>query len=325
MAYRLDTQKPLSANVCQIVGEQLERAATELSSQTATPKTIHETRKCIKRIRAVLKLVRPGVSKTWYAKENARFRDIAALLAPSRDTDILDETTLKLDAQSDRSAQAAIAATRKLIGKTKKRTSPTTEQAVSQARQAIAGAARDYRTLTIDTDSFLVLRDGLQSCYGAARRAQKLAYRDGTDKTFHDWRKPVQLHWRHMALFSNAWPEMFKARVEAARTLSQILGDDHDLSILISFVRAATKKRDLTEDAARKVKKYARARQQVLRDIANPLGGMLFQQSAKNHAHHIYGIWLASMEITGLNEQCGLKDNAIHDPRSRPPATTDAS
>ena len=44
----------------------------------------------------------------------------------------------------------------------------------------------------------------------------------------------AQWHWRQMRLLARAWPDEFAVRVSAARELSQMLGDDHDLAMLVA-------------------------------------------------------------------------------------------
>ena len=58
------------------------------------------------------------------------------------------------------------------------------------------------------------------------------------DEAFHEWRKGAQAHWRQMTLLARAWPEYLGARASEARTLSQLLGDDHDLAMLVAFVHS---------------------------------------------------------------------------------------
>ena len=294
MAYRFNTQGDLDANVRRVIEEQIDRALKELSAKAATPATVHKTRKCIKRIRAVLKLIRPGLEKARYKQENQRFRDIAATLSQSRDTDCLDDAVSILCAAGENTVRDSAKLVRIAIEKQRTEISELGTHALLEARDDLKDAAHSYRRFGLEDNDPRILQIGLQSCYGQARDARKQAYRDGKDRSFHEWRKPVQLHWRQMALFSEAWPDMFKARVEMARMLSQCLGDDHDLSILIGFLRTQAKDSDLTPRTRRTLEKSARAQQSVLRGIANPLGAMLFQESPKAHARRIYGIWHAS-------------------------------
>ena len=67
----------------------------------------------------------------------------------------------------------------------------------------------------------------------------KNAYDEPSDESFHTMRKAVQWHWRQMSLLARAWPDEFAVRVTAARELSQMLGDDHDLAMLIDVATRA--------------------------------------------------------------------------------------
>lgn len=324
MAYRLNIQETLTTNVRRVVGEQIDRALNELSPKSVTPRTIHETRKCLKRIRAVLKLARPGFEKAQYKQENQRFREIAKLLSQTRDNDCLDEALSKLTATSEKPVRDAAKIVRRAIEKRRSDNSVLSARTAKKANNELREAARIYRILTINDTAPEVLQSGLQFCYRQARNARRIAYSDGLDDSFHEWRKPVQLHWRHMALFSEAWPNMFKARIEMARTLSQCLGDDHDLSILIAFVQSLAEDGDLTTGTQRLLERSAKARQRALRDIANPLGAMLFQESAKSHSSRIYGVWMASKEAANVTAKNRTKTEKQRQTRN-PPATSNTS
>jgi hypothetical protein len=78
--------------------------------------------------------------------------------------------------------------------------------------EALAGVALDAR-------SYDPAWDGLEKVYRKARRAFAVAYAEPDDEAFHEWRKAVQQHWRHMALIANAWPDAMKAREALAREL----------------------------------------------------------------------------------------------------------
>src|SRR6188768_3143106 len=69
-----------------IAREQIGAAIDEISGRALPePEKIHQLRKRCKKLRAVLRLVRPGLNEL-YASENAFFRDAARLLSPLRDT-----------------------------------------------------------------------------------------------------------------------------------------------------------------------------------------------------------------------------------------------
>src|SRR5262249_40911667 len=57
---------------------------------------VHEVRKSLKKIRAVLRLVRPVIGEKFYRRENTCFRDAGRPLTEVRDARILIETLDKL-------------------------------------------------------------------------------------------------------------------------------------------------------------------------------------------------------------------------------------
>lgn len=325
MAYRINIHGTLGNNVREIVGEQIEKSLKVLSAKPNHASSIHETRKSMKRIRAIIKLVRPALSKSLYRQENQRFRAIANQLSHARDSDVLIETLLKLESTSDSGAQSSIVALRRYVETITTKNEAVKASAVASAREALGEAAKNYEHFEPVTDSLSIIKAGLRVCYRQARRARRTAYESNIDEAFHEWRKPVQLHWRHMSLLSNAWPDMFKARIELARTLSQLLGDDHDLSVLMEFSGAAAKSGAITRGTAATVKKISRARQQVLRDTARPLGEMLFQQPAKAHAEYIYGILNAARDLNHPTAGSHLTVDKSRKDHASAPATSNAS
>jgi hypothetical protein len=99
-----------------------------------------------------------------------------------------------------------------------------------------------------------------------------------------------------MALISRAWPAFFLARVEAARALSQLLGDDHDLFLLVEYVRALPAER-LSAMHVGEIERQARARQTELRRLAQPRGRQLFAAGASGLGRRIRVIWEAGEQI----------------------------
>ena len=110
MAFRFKLNEPVEKGFRRIGLEQIERAERQLSASESLEVATHETRKSLKRVRALLRLARPGLGDTVYRAENARFRDIGALLSSARDSDVLLETVTKLETLPGEVANAAIAA-----------------------------------------------------------------------------------------------------------------------------------------------------------------------------------------------------------------------
>ncbi len=293
MAYRLKFGEPLSEAAPRIIVDQIDRIGREMADAQNAVTAVHESRKCLKRVRAFLKLVRPGLEPEIYQFEAARYRTIAGLMSQTRDRDVMAATLTSLTGNGSCSVEEAASIAevkRSLLGD-----HPPAESSVPKteviAMLSQARTAAEALTAQGDTET---LEKGLRAAYRKGRHLQNHAYEDGSDEAFHDLRKAVQLHWRHMQLLQKAWPDMFSARIEAARTLSQMLGDVQDIAVLIAAIKSRD---DLNDDAASAVMGVARASQRKARKSAPPLGEQLFAQSSRSFAKSTIAIWEAAGKL----------------------------
>lgn len=314
MAYRFKLDESPDKGLRRIAREQFERAISELSPLDVEPTGVHESRKALKRLRALVRLVGPALGKKVASRRNAALREIARLLSDQRDQAVLSETIDKLDWSVDVETRAALQQLRDHLGKTPldlKR--PLNLDTAQRARLALLKEARHFSKSSFKSRGFEALRPGLHASYRSARRAMKSAYRTQTDDAFHDLRKTVQWHWRQMALLSRAWPEAFEARISAARELSLILGDDHDLAMLSL---AASNAENLPASARAAIDRALRKEQRALRSAAEHRAARLFAESAGAFCARIEVYWSAGRRVTPLG---GSKPaNNLADPDNAP-------
>lgn len=101
-----------------------------------------------------------------------------------------------------------------------------------QARQlacAHGGRLSDWK---IDRNGWLAVEGGLRRVYRAGRRALSLAAGHPSVENLHEWRKQSKYLWHQLQLLEPAWAVSEKALGDQFHTLSQILGEDHDLAVL---------------------------------------------------------------------------------------------
>ena len=88
----------LTDGVRRIARSQIETAVAEIDDETLGPvTTVHQLRKRCKKVRGLVRLVRPGFKA--YGDENAAFRDLSRGLADLRDAGALLETVAALEAR----------------------------------------------------------------------------------------------------------------------------------------------------------------------------------------------------------------------------------
>ncbi|MGD9784483.1 MAG: CHAD domain-containing protein [Hyphomicrobiaceae bacterium] len=296
MSYRLKFDEPMDEAWRRIAGEQLETALRLLTTASDRSGAIHETRKSMKRVRALLKLVRSGLSPKDYKRENKRFAGIARLLAGARDAEVIAATAHDLSQEAGPEARSAARALQSAAGRASQEAAGTArvEPHVKDAVRAIKRAMREIGGLKV-APAFGAVRRGLAKSYRAGRRGMQRAMADDHDEDFHEWRKAVQAHWRHMALMSRAWPDLFEARMTLAKEMSDLLGEDHDLYMLIEKAAPAV---GAAKGAAAKghqqLVRAARTRQREIREALAIKGAALFAEDTDEFVDRMEVYWAAA-------------------------------
>ena len=293
MSYRLDPAMPMSEAVRRVAFGELEIAHGALATPPERHSGVHSARKCLKRLRSLLLLVRPGMPEPVFANLTDRLAVIARGLAPARDAHALIDAVDKLERETGPGpGQGPIQSLRAWLQKRRHAAEQNLERsaasdamrALLELRPALCRACRLSRRLPFRRQgaSALLPRDRAQSF--------QLGFAEGRDEDLHEWRKGVQHHWRQMQLLAPCWPSELNARAEAARGLSQILGDDHDISLLTRLVSTPTMTFGTPEETAAFLKR-CRRRHKALRKDASTEGDRLFAERSRPFAERIEAYW----------------------------------
>lgn len=311
MTYRFKLNETAPAGASRIGLEQLDIAKTRLASRDDIPAAIHDARRCLKRLRALLRLVRPALAESTYRRETNRIAGIGKLLADARDQHVMQQTLAKMETRFDTLPKSVGVKLIKLMangGGTKRASTLERRQALEGLAQACKFFARlEHRHIGFDH-----LATGVERSYRRARRRFREAYESPTDEAFHEWRKTVQQHWRHMQLISRAWPDVLGARAGEAKELSRLLGDDHDIHVLLALAEGRGKA-ILVDDERSALTKIGGAVQKELRGLAKPRGARLFAEPASDLRGRIVLYWSAARD---LSAQAPPKENAEKAPKA---------
>lgn len=301
MAFRLKLNEPVQKCIRRISSEQFNIAATELAAAALMPDGVHQTRKVLKRLRTLIRLIGPAIGSKEQRKRNASLRDIGRMLAGRREQAVLIETLAKLSASVDGNAAEQISQYRSHLNAPHLDLCGALDPELAEkVRGLVAVEAKVFSKLKIKGKGFKVIEPGLVDTYRKGRKALFRAYEDPNDENFHELRKMVQAHWRHMSLISKAWPESLDVRIAAARDLSEVLGDDHDLAALVIHVKADSA---IAADTSDIIFSAARARQNELRERARPHLDRLFTETPKAFGARMAAYWDVSKRLRPLREE----------------------
>lgn len=235
-SFILDPCKPLPAEVRRVVQEQLTTAHHRLVRAQAEPErmeeAVHGTRKQIKKLRALLRLVRPALSKKVYRTENLAYRDIARRLAGQRTQAVQQATWAELTRHPAFPLNVD-EVTR--LGQQLAEALPESEGDASAIPLVIAEleAARERaEEWFFRADGFAPLAAGLEALYRRGRALGAEVRRAPTPERLHEWRKQVKYLWHACQLLHPLWPEMMDTWVSTLKQLADRLGQEHDLAEL---------------------------------------------------------------------------------------------
>ena len=246
-------------------------------------------------LRALLALYGDVLSQTAHRDLDHRCRDMARALAGTREIQAMLDSIAHLEARFGRGRQAGgvLTALRTTLDEQRRAASDSG----AAASPPLAGLHGDLEVtagllaaLEIEQDGYLAIRGGLERTYRASRRWRGQAYADGADETFHEWRKHLQRHWRHMQLLLPAWPQQLQPRARMARDISEILGQDHDLAVLGQHLGKAGRSLG-TAAQVRACRALCRRLQTELRSAVRADGERLFSEPAKAFGARIGGYW----------------------------------
>jgi CHAD domain-containing protein len=195
---------------------------------------VHEARKDSKKLRSLLRLVRPALGDEVYDRENTRFRDAARLLSDVRDAQVRLETFDGLAERfGDELPAGRFAAFRDALeAEEREGTTRDPRPAMRTAAEAIEAGRERVAEWPLDAGDRTMLAGGLRRQYARGRAAYEAAADDPSIEALHEWRKRVKDHWYHQRLLRNCWREVLEPSADAAHDLSDRLGDDHDLALL---------------------------------------------------------------------------------------------
>jgi len=233
MAFQISGEVPFGDDIRRIAREQIDRAVSESRDRSMPDdERIHSIRKRCKKLRGLLRLVRPSLGDT-YERENAYFRDVARALSPLRDVHVtlaaFDAVLAHSDGEVERGRFAPLR--QRLMGPDGRLADAAPRFADVGGRMEAAGERVAAWPLG-DATGPEAWRSGFERTYRQARRSLAAAYREPAAERFHDWRKRVKYHWYHLRLLSPLWERAVAARAEAANGLGELLGQHHDLAVL---------------------------------------------------------------------------------------------
>lgn len=283
MVFRFKADESVEAGLRRIAQRQIARMIEEIEDpHMPLETTIHQVRKRAKKLRGLIRLVRPNFSD--YAAENAAIRDAARMLSGLRDAAVMtqayDDLLKRYNGEVQRRDFAPVRRRLTLEGGEARKDARGGER-LAGFKAAMIKTAERAKDWTPKAEGFEALEGGLKDTYARARRAMAEALKDPNVEAMHEWRKRAKYHWHHARLLHDISPQLMHAHIHMGRRLADLLGEHHDLAVL-------SQKADTPALA-----KLTAKRQADIEAEAERLGAQLLEEKPKVLARRWEGYWEA--------------------------------
>ncbi|OLE15710.1 MAG: hypothetical protein AUI36_37885 [Cyanobacteria bacterium 13_1_40CM_2_61_4] len=275
--------------VRRLAQERIERALANLHSKEKL-EGIHRVRMEIKKLRSLLRLVRKHISRDAYDQGTSSLRKAARHLAATRDAHVTLKALNELLAhfKGQLSAHAIENVKRALQQRCRKELACYDQQS---SPTAVARILREtcafFKELRIRAHGWQALSPGVNWSYSRGRCCCATVLEKPTAENFHEWRKRVKDLWYQVRLLRPIWREQMCAMARELKTLSELIGDDHDLVLL----RQAVAGNYRYEKDLKALGKFISARQQELRFAALALGTRFYVDKPRVFRERLGRYW----------------------------------
>jgi CHAD domain-containing protein len=251
MAFRFEPRETLLTGIQRIARERI-ASVVKLLSRKSPPSadSIHEARRHLKSIRALLRLARGAIGEETRRNENIFFRDAGRSLSESRDPQALLETLDRLEKPSHKNSGSSTPAKngmRTLLSEVRREieqeilddaTHEKVETLLRELRHAKRRTPLWFQGAVLQpaNEWELLVGTGLRKTYRKARNLVCEILAEGhaafRDESWHELRKCAKALGYQLRLLKPIWPATIESLVDEIDQLSSLLGDANDLAVL---------------------------------------------------------------------------------------------
>jgi CHAD domain-containing protein len=293
--YRLKDGEPVPKGVARMARGRIDDAVDELNGATDSTQeeAVHEARKNFKKLRALVRLTRDELGSEVYRRENQTFREAGQQLSGVRDADVMLATLADLEQRYPDELGPAdtgpAADLRQALEAHRIRTSGGARTQLSEeAVRFLRRARRRIGSWPLEHDGFRAVEGGLRRSYRRGRRGYRAALREPGAENLHEWRKRVKDLWYHLDILRDTWKPVMKALAKETHELSDRLGDDHDLAVLLAWAE------EHDASAAQSLRTPVERRRAELQADAFTIGARLYADKPGRFVQRVERWWDAS-------------------------------
>jgi CHAD domain-containing protein len=290
MSFGLRRRHHIKDELEKVVRRELRKTVVALTTRDqAVPAdvTIHESRKRVKKVRAVAALLEQAGVKL-PRKDRKRLKSASRALSRLRDRaatiESFDSVRRRYPKRLPEHSYGILR--HSLVGAQKRQEEQTKRDGtVADAARQLAKARRSAKTWTFPSIAMSDLLDVIGESYRQSRKALTRAAARGQSATLHRWRKKLKTLWYQLRL-ARPLTSGVAPMIADMKRLQTMLGDDHNLVVLAAMLRGCRELRPMRTEV-RTLERAAERMRQSLRRRALALGKRVHKRKPKAFARWI--------------------------------------
>ena len=299
---KLDPRKPLAHTVPELARHHLAAAAEQLEEQRiGLDSAVHQARKHLKRTRALIRLVERADPKRLKPVRQS-LSEAARGLSEVRDATALVECARGLSsylagrqaADMAHSLVEAVERRRDLLGLEMPAAARLTDPVIAACKQAQAELGK--ASYGKSDEAAEVLATGRANNLRKARETLKVCHHGGEPEAFHDLRKCAQATVFQAGFLSSAWPFAMAAEAAEAKSLTDILGHEHDIEVLNILLHSEPHLFGAIPDRDR-LAELLMERRAALRHEAMTIAEKLYEASPRDEVKRFEMLWALAADL----------------------------
>ena len=196
---------------------------------------VHEARKSLKKVRSALRLLRGVITDEERNEANRACREAAGHLSGARDAEVKLGTLEKVTVEES-GLDGAEDWREELEAEAESHRGDITPEGLAEVARSIDGVVRRFRGRELSGQEEAVAGNAGRG-YRRGRKAMKKAGSGDEAEAFHDWRKRAKDLRYQLEILEPELPEQFTRIRKGAEELADLLGDLHDLDVLVEDLK----------------------------------------------------------------------------------------
>jgi CHAD domain-containing protein len=297
MSFELGRREPVNDGIKRIVAERINSCLKIIQNNgNSLDETVHKLRRQLKEIRAVLRLVRIELGGNLFRQENAIFRNATRPLSELRDSTVMIKTLDQLlQHNSSKVRPETFKSLRESLCQRKLRIHRhvlVQQNTIGRVEVILRDALTRIKKWPIRQNGWEAIESGLTRSYEQSRAAMMEVLQKESDEALHEWRKRVKYQRHHFEIIRNSRKRIMQRFAFQAHTLTDLLGDHHDLAVLKGLINGELSD-SLEEKESETLLSLIIERQKKLQEKAVRMGRQLCAEEGKEFISRLHGYWMA--------------------------------